>query len=180
MLTRLHRLRRRLLSLGLLAVLVLLDCTLARSLVLDRHALRAHSAASTARITARTLGHTGVVRAFSGPDPAVTYTFEAGGKRYARTQRVALRTYEALPRGATVLITYLRRDPQVSALAGSVTLASALVPAILLLAINGALAAAWVWRRRAAWQRRFAGPRRAVQTAVHELPFSPVRRFVPL
>jgi hypothetical protein len=180
MLTRFHRLRRHLLPFALLAVLVLVDCTLAKSLVLDRHALRAHSVASTAQITARTLGHTRLVRAFSGPDPAVTYTFEAGGGKYARTQRVPLRTYEALPRGATVLITYRRHDPHVSALAGSITPTSILIPAVLLLAINGSLATAWVWRRRTAWQQRFAEPRREVLAPVHELPFSPIRRFVSL
>jgi hypothetical protein len=180
MLTRFHRLCRRLLPLVLLAVLVLLDCTLAKSLVLDRHALRAHSVASTAQITARTLGHTRLVRAFSGPDPAVTYTFEAGGRKYARTQRVALGTYQALPRGATALITYLRRDPHVSALAGSVTLGSVLIPAVALFGLNAAFAMAWIWRRRTAWQQRFAEPRREVRAPDRELPFSPVRRFVSL
>lgn len=181
MLIHFRRWRRRLpLWPAALVVIAFLDCVLAQSLVLQRHALRAHSIAGTAGITARTPGRTGLARAFLGPDPAVTYTFEAGGRKYRRTQHVALRTYETLPLGSTVLITYLRRDPHVSVLAGSITLGSVLFPALALLGSNAVFAVVWLLLYRASRLGRFTRPRRTPRAPDHELPFPPARRVALL
>ncbi len=131
-----------------------------RSLVFDHYALLIHGTPATARITGRDLGMRQDGYVYSGPTPNVTCRFTVHGRAYAHTQSVTVRRFDSLPLKTQVDIVYVPRDPHVSALAGSVTLATVLLPALSLAAADAALATIWLSLRRASRQGRVAGTRR--------------------
>ena len=79
---------------------------------------------------------------------SVTYGFTADGRTYAHNQQVSQAEYKRFPHGAPVRIVYLPRDPQVSALANTVSLTGPLAAGAALVGLNVLLGVA-AWRHRA-------------------------------